>query len=86
MLAVEVNGSLALEVLEPSEWLSREDTLALLDRCDQVLWKRVKRGELRPVRFNNRVFYRRSEVERMAAAQDRLYQEKPAKREQPEVV
>ena len=47
----------------PNEYLTPEETCNLLSITKPTLWRYVKRGTVKKYTFENKVYYRRSEIE-----------------------
>jgi hypothetical protein len=69
----ELRGDYALELLDPADFCTRGEALEILGRGYDTLYRRINRGELRPIKFAGRTFFRREEVERMAERQGFIY-------------
>jgi hypothetical protein len=67
-----------LTYLNPETFVTRQEAIQLLDRSQRILHKRVNRGDLTPIYFGRRPYYRREEVEQMAENQEWLYGARPS--------
>ena len=47
------------------EYIPKKEAIDLLGVCDVILWHWARSGYLVPVKFVRRVFYRRSDIQRL---------------------
>ena len=54
-----------IERLSDVEYIPKKEAIDLLGVCDATLWHRARSGYLVPVKLGRRVFYRRTDIQRL---------------------